>query len=222
MAAVREEDLVRLPYWNELSEAERELVRRGSELRRCQKGDYLMGDPTECLGMILLLSGELRAFFLSEEGREITLFFLGAGETCVLSASCVIDQLTFETHLQAQSDAEILIVGAPVFRRLTQENLHVRCFSFERATDSFSDVVWTFQEILFRRVDQRLARFLLDESARLGSGELRMTQEQVALRTNTAREVAARMFKRFSAEGLVSLRRGAIRIEDEAGLRALL
>jgi len=220
--AVREEDLVRLPYWNDLTEDERDFVRRSSERRHCRKGDYLMGDKTECLGMILVLSGELRAFFLSEEGREITLFHLGAGEPCVLSASCVIEQLTFETHLQAQCETEILIVGAPIFRRLTEHNLHVRCFSFERATDSFSDVVWTFQEILFRRVDQRLARFLLDECARLGTKELRMTHEQIALRTNTAREVAARMFKRFSAEGLVSLRRGAIRIEDEEGLRALL
>jgi len=217
-----ERELARLPFWGDLSADERESVRRGSETRLCRRGDYILSDQAACPGMIFPLSGELRAFFLSEEGREITLFSRAAGETCVLSAACVLDELTFETHLQAQSDAELLIVSAPTFRRLTQENLHVRCFAYERVADSFSAVVRTLQDILFKRFDQRLSSFLLAQCEQTGTLEVHMTHEQIAQQINTAREVVARMLKRFAADGLLTAGRGVIRIRDTEALRALL
>ncbi len=222
MPQLQEELFARLPFWEGLDDAARETVRRGSLIRAYRRGDYIMNSRTECLGMILLLSGEMRAFFLSPEGREITLFSRSAGETCVLSAACVLDELDFETHLQAQKDSELFILGAPAFRRLTQEDLTVRCWAYERAANGFSGVVKTLQALLFLRFEQRLASFLLAERDRTGSPEVRMTHEQIAQRTNSAREVVARQLARFAGEGVVSMRRGVVRIEDEAALRALL
>ena len=93
---------------------------------------------------------------------------------------------------------------------------------FEDATERFSSVMWVMQQILFARFDQRLASFLLRENARLGTDGLRMTHEQIAQQVSSAREVVARMLKRFAAEGLVSMSRGQVTILDRAGLRKLL
>ena len=211
-----------LPFAGDLSPAERETARQHCRTRRFKRGEIIHGGGTECLGFVLVLSGLTRTYVLSEEGREVTLFRLGEGECCVLSASCVISQITFESFMAAETDCELLILSSGALGVLADENLHVRCFMLERAVSRFSDVMWAMQNLLFRRFDQRLAAFLLEEAERTGSPCIRMTHEQLAQNTSSAREVVARMLKRFSADGLVELRRGEIRLTDAAGLRALL
>lgn len=213
--------LARLPYWADLSAAEREAVAQHAVVRHYPKGSIIHSGGSACLGMILVLSGKLRTYLLSEEGREITLFRLEAGDPCVLSAACVVSQLTFETQMEAEADCELLIVGAAVFKKLTEENIHVRCFLYELATARFSTVMWTMQRILFEKVDRRLAAYLLAESEKTGSLTLHVTHEEIARQISSAREVVARMLKRFSADGLVELRRGAVRLTDVPALRKI-
>ena len=141
--------LPRLPYWGNLTEAERDAVARHAVIRRYPAGSVLHSGGSACLGMIFVLGGSLRTYLLSEEGREITLFRLAAGDPCVLSAACVVSQLTFDTQMEAETDCDLLIVGAAVFKRLTEENIYVRCFLYELATERFSSVMWTMQQILF-------------------------------------------------------------------------
>ena len=160
--------LPRLPYWGNLTEAERDAVARHAVIRRYPAGSVLHSGGSACLGMIFVLGGSLRTYLLSEEGREITLFRLAAGDPCVLSAACVVSQLTFDTQMEAETDCDLLIVGAAVFKRLTEENIYVRCFLYELATERFSSVMWTMQQILFEKVDRRLAAFLLSESEKAG------------------------------------------------------
>lgn len=220
---ITEKELERLPYWPGLNEAERRLVRQHAAERSCARGELIHGGDNDCLGMVFVLSGLTRTFVLSEEGREVTLFRLGEGSSCVLSASCVISQITFETFMSAEQDTRLLIVGSGAFGQLAEENLNVRCYMYEQAMSRFSDVVWALQNVLFRRFDQRLAGFLLEECSRTGSAEIRMTQEQLAQNASSAREVVARMLKRFAADGLVDIsRRGVIRITNPEGLRGLL
>ena len=107
--------------------------------------------------MLLILSGEIRTYLLSDEGREVTLFRLYPGELCVLSASCVISQITFDTQMTAGMDTDVLIIPAIVIAALKEKNLHVRCFLYELATKRFSDVMWAMQQIMFKGLDQRLA-----------------------------------------------------------------
>lgn len=213
--------LERLPYWDKLSGSERGAMRAGAVERSYSRGETIHGGGVECLGMVMVLSGLTRTYVLSEEGREVTLFRTGEGECCVLSASCVISQITFDTFMCAETDCKLLVVPTGVFGALTRENIYVRCYMYEQATSRFSDVMWAMQNVLFRRFDQRLAAFLLSESERTGSNEIRMTHEQIAQNTSSAREVVARMLKRFAADGLVEARRGAIRIIDAGGLREL-
>ena len=213
--------LEQLPFWPSLSERERDMVRRSAVLRRYEKGALIHDGGNECLGMLLLLSGEIRTCLLSDEGREVTLYRLYAGDVCVLSASCVISQITFDTQISAQQETEVLIIPASIIAALREENLSLRCFLYELATQRFSDVMWAMQQILFKGLDRRLAGFLLDEAERTGSSTVRMTHEQIAQHISSAREAVARMLKNFSEDGLVSLKRGAITLLDRSALNDL-
>ena len=220
---VRTEELCRrLPYWELLTEKEKKLVSENSYLRRFTSGELVHGGGRDCLGQVTVISGELRNYLLSDEGKEVTLFMLRRGEPCVLSSSCILSQLTFDTQISATEDTELLIVSLGVFQRISEENTDMKLYTYELALERFSQVMETMQRILFLSFDRRLAAFLVDEYERTGSPELRMTHEQIAARISSAREVVARMLKRFSAEGLVESERGMIRLTDIEGLRSLL
>ena len=133
---------MQLPFWKDLTERERETVQRSAVTRRYEKGALIHDGGSECLGLVLVLSGELRTYLLSDEGREVTLFRLYAGDLCVLSASCVISQITFDTQMTAQRDTEVLIIPANIVAMLKEQNLAVRCCLYELATARFSDVMW--------------------------------------------------------------------------------
>ncbi|MDO5132669.1 MAG: Crp/Fnr family transcriptional regulator, partial [Eubacteriales bacterium] len=163
--------------------------------------------------------GDIRTSMISEEGREITLYHLRDGCYDVLSASCVVNQITFDTHMTAVRGCTLLIVPASVLAGFKAGNVHVRCFIYETLTMRFSDVMWMMQQTLFLRVDQRIAGYLLKRYAETKSPELALTHEQIALEINTAREVVARMMRNFVSDGLVEGGRGRIVIRDPEGLR---
>ena len=180
----------------------------------------------DCLGMVVVLQGSVRAYMVSEEGREITLYHINKGETDVLTASCILYQITFDTEMVVEEDIRILILPTVVLKGLKEENVYVRSYIYEVLTERFSDVMWTMQQILFYGIDQRIAAFLLDQVAGngIGSGqvpEIHITHEQIAREINTAREVVARIIRRFVADGLVETGRGRLRLIDLKGLRAL-
>lgn len=213
--------LERLPLWKLLTDSEKELVQQNAVIRLYKKGMRVYSSERECLGMLFVMQGEMRTYLLSEEGREVTLFRIYPNDLCVLSASCVISQISFDTQMSAQKDTEALIIPPNIVLLLKEKNLSVRCFLYELATKRFSDVMWAMQQILFKRLDQRLALFLMEESQRLGTDTIHMTHEQIAQQISSAREAVARMLKQFSEDGLVELKRGAIRLLDQKGLKAL-
>ena len=220
-ATKMESVLERLPFWKLLTDSEKELVRQNAVIRLYKKGTRVYSSERECLGMLFVMQGEMRTYLLSEEGREVTLFRIYSNDLCVLSASCVISQISFDTQMSAQKDTEALIIPPNIVLLLKEKNLTVRCFLYELATKRFSDVMWAMQQILFKRLDQRLALFLMQESQRLGTDTIHMTHEQIAQQISSAREAVARMLKQFSEDGLVELKRGAIRLLDQKGLKAL-
>ena len=220
-ATKMESVLERLPFWKLLTDSEKELVRQNAVIRLYKKGTRVYSSERECLGMLFVMQGEMRTYLLSEEGREVTLFRIYPNDLCVLSASCVISQISFDTQMSAQKDTEALMIPPNIVLLLKEKNLTVCCFLYELATKRFSDVMWAMQQILFKRLDQRLALFLMQESQRLGTDTIHMTHEQIAQQISSAREAVARMLKQFSEDGLVELKRGAIRLLDQKGLKAL-
>ncbi|MDD6764931.1 MAG: Crp/Fnr family transcriptional regulator [Lentihominibacter sp.] len=216
------EILKELPYWKNLTQWEKELVAGNTVVRTYEKGEILHGRGESCMGMLHILSGSVRVHMISDEGREITLFHLNQGDSCILSASCSISQITFETHMVAMEDTEVMVVNSGIYSALMEQNLNVRCFTYELATRRFSTVVWVMQQILFKGLDCRLAGFLLESCAESGKDEVTMTQEEIAREINSAREAVARMMKIFSRDGLIEVKRGLIIIKDKRGLETIV
>ena len=209
-----------LPYWDALTDEERRLVEENTRLLRFPKGALVLSGG-DCLGLVAVRTGALRAYLLSEEGREVTVFRVAQGESCVLSATCVMSQITFETNLVAEEETELLILGSGAFGRLTEENIHIRCFLYEMAAERFSEVLWVMQQILFMGFDRRLALYLAEACRRTGSASLKLTHEQIARDLGSAREVVTRMLRRFAQEGLVEVRRGSLLVKDPQALEQL-
>ncbi len=211
--------LEKLPFWGRLTGEERAYALRNSAIRRAQKGSLLYSRDCACVGLVFVISGSLRIYLLSPEGREITLFRVGTGEPCVLSASCVVKQISFDTHMSADSDCVLLVMNAQAFAEITESNVYARCFLFEQASENFSAVMKTMESLLFSRFDSRLASYLIAEHERTGESLIPATQSEIAERVNSAREVVARMLRQFSNEGLVETRRGGVLIKDISGLK---
>ena len=206
------------PFWNKLNQVEQEQLCRNAQLVQYAKGQNVHGGNV-CTGMIIVQSGCLRAYMLSEEGREITLYRLRPGEICMLSASCVLQTITFDVFVDAEEDSQCYLINGPAFKDLSERNLLVKTYALETAVGRFSDVMWVMQEILFMSMDRRVAKFLLEEA---GDGAVvKLTHEQIAKYMGTAREVISRMVKYFVAEGVITSSRGSINIKDKERLRAL-
>jgi len=210
-----------LPFWPHLTADQRALLVSGTSCRSFRAGENVHGRTGDCTGILLVLSGELRSYFLSEDGREVTLYRLLPGSLCILSASCVLETITFDVSIDAEVDTELLVVRADVFNRLTKENIYMDRDVHKEAVARFSDVMWTMQQVLFMKLDRRLAIFLTEEVLDRDTDTLRMTHDQIARHVGSAREVITRMLKYFAAEGLVELGRGTVTVTDPEGIRAL-
>ena len=206
------------PFWEQLTADEQDFLCRTTRPVTYKKGERVHSPVENCVGILLLRSGQLRAYLLSEDGRDITLYRLFAGEVCILSASCVMDSVNFDRYIDAEADNEAYSIGAGTFRRLMQQNIYVRCFAYQTTAERFSDTMWTMQQILFMSADRRLAIFLTDELAKTGGTDLRMTHDQMARYMGSAREVVSRLLKYFAQEGWVRLYRGGVEVLDKKKL----
>ncbi len=208
------------PFWNNIDESEREILRRSVQAADFQRGTNIH-NGNECTGVILIKSGSLRIYMLSEDGKEITLYRLFPGDICILSASCVLHNITFDVFIDSEEESECIVVGGCAFAEVSERVPEVNIFALEAALGRFSDVMWVMQQILFMSFDKRLAIFLLDEVAKSGGDTVKLTHEQIAKYMGSAREVVSRMLKYFSSEGIVESSRGGVKILDKKRLRAL-
>ena len=212
----------RFDFWDKLSESEINLLESNIVNVSYNKGFNLHSTDSECLGVLLIKNGGLRVYILSEDGREITLYRLSPGDVCVLSASCIINSITFDVHIDAESDTDAYLINIGAFSKLSNQNVYVENFAYKNTNERFSDVMWAMEQILFMSFDKRLAIFLLDEITKTNSNELHLTQEQIAKYIGSAREVVSRMLKVFQSEGILEQSRGSIHIIDKEKLRELI
>lgn len=209
------------PFWDRMSEVDKETFLRSSYEKKFKKGTNVH-DGNECTGVILVKSGSLRLYLLSDEGKEITLYRLFPGDLCIFSASCALHSITFDIFIDSEEDSECTVVSGCAYEDLVRRMSEVKIFTLESALSALSDIMWVMQQILFLSIDKRLSIFLLDESAKTGSDTVKLTHEQIARYMGTAREVVSRMLKYFASEGLISSSRAdGIRLLDKKRLRAL-
>lgn len=209
-------------FWEHLTSDEQELLISSSTFVSYPKGMPIHRSDERCAGLLLVRSGQLRVYIISEDGREVTLYRLFQGDTCVLAASCVLNEVAFDVLIDTVEDTEAVLIPIRVFHQLMEKNVYVELYSYKLATERFSDVMWSVQQILFMGVDRRLAIFLWDEMVKNGKDTISYTHDQMARYIGSAREVVSRMLKYFSQEGIISQSRGSIRILDREKLKAYL
>ena len=210
-----------LPFWDKLNEAQQERLSNVIEYREVKKGIHIHDSSAECLGLVAVRSGQLRAYILSEDGREITISRLFEYDVSLLSASCVMPDMQFNVMIEAEKDTTFWSIPACFFKNLVDESLAVSNYSRSLLSSNFSELMWLMEQIMWKSFDKRLAAFLLEETSIEDTQTLRITHEKIAAHMGTAREVVTRMLRYFQNEGMVKLERGGIQILDASRLQAL-
>ncbi len=209
------------PFWDQLTREQREEIRQYSSLRTARKGEIIHNGSNDCLGLLLICSGQLRAYIVSEEGREITVYRLCERDICLLSASCMMQSIQFDITIEAEKDTQMWVIPPDIYRRLMENSAPAANYTNQIMGDRFSEVMWLLEQIMWKSFDKRLAGFLLEESRLEDSLSLKITHEKIANHMGTAREVVTRMLRYFQKEGLVRLTRGTVEILDVKGLSRL-
>ena len=209
------------PVFDKLTPQQQQMVLDYTAIRTVPAGTVVHNGSVECTGFLLVRSGQLRAYTLSEEGREVTIYRLFDHDCCLFSAACIMSSLQFEVIIETEKDSEIFIIPPSIYQKLMNESLPVSKYTNELMATRFSDIMWLKEQIMWKSFDKRLAAFLLEETNIEGTNLLKVTHEKIANHMGTAREVVTRMLRYFQSEGLVKLTRGAIEIIDEEGLDAL-
>ena len=210
-----------LPFWEKLTAEQQQRITDVIEFRNVKKGSHIHDSSAKCLGLVAVKDGQLRAYILSEDGREITIGRLFAYDISLLSASCVMPDLQFNVMIEAEKDTQFWSIPACLFKNLVDESLAVSNYSRSLLSGNFSDLMWLMEQIMWKSFDKRLAAFLLEESRLEESPVLHITHEKIASHLGTAREVVTRMLRYFQNEGLVKLTRGTIEITDFKRLQSL-
>jgi len=209
------------PIWNKLTADQQKRIRDLADLHRAKAGTVLHDGSANCLGMLLVCSGQLRAYILNEEGREITICRFFDMDICLFSASCVMPNLQMDIFIEAEKDSEVWIIPACLFQNLMDESIYVANYARNVITNHFSELMWLMEQIMWKRFDVRLAQFLLEECALEDTTSLKITHEKIANHMGTAREVVTRILRYFQSEGMVRLTRGTVDITDPGKMRTL-
>jgi CRP/FNR family transcriptional regulator len=214
--------LTYLPVFNKLTKSQQEMLTRSCFVRKFNKNELVHIASQKCTGLILVLSGLLRAYIISDDGREITMYRLFERDICLFSASCIMNSIQFDITVTAENDTEVLVIPSEVYREIMEVSAPLANYTNEVMASRFSDVMWLIDQIMWKSFDKRLADFLLNEAGIQGTNTLKITHETIGNHLGNPREVVTRMLNYFVNEGLISLSRGTIEIIDEDGLQKII
>ena len=209
------------PIWNKLTDDQRQRITQRVVRREVKKGTLLHDSSNECTGLLLVRTGQLRAYILSDEGREITIYRLFDRDMCLFSASCIMRSIQFDITVEAEKDTELWLIPPDVYQAVMNESAAVANYTNEVMASRFSEVMWLMEQIMWKSLDKRLAAFLAEESAIEGSETLKLTHETIAKHLGSHREVITRMLRYFQSEGWVKVSRGTVEILDMDALDGL-
>ena len=210
--------LTYIPVWEKLDQSQQAALISSSVIRSFRRGEMLHNASSGCMGLILVISGQLRVFTISESGREITMYRLFERDICLFSASCMMNSIQFDMNLMAEKDTEVLVIPSDVYKSIMEVSPLPANYTNEVMASRFSDVMWLIDQVMWKSFDKRLADFLLNEANIEGTNILHITHEAIGNHLGNPREVVTRMLKYFAGEGFVKLSRGVIEIIDADGL----
>lgn len=208
-----------LPFMRAADAAVRREFLAAASLLRIPAGRdvFVAGDDAGAIA--LLLSGVVRVYQIAENGREITLYRFGNGESCILTANVILSRQTFPAIATVERDAEAVMVPADSFRDWVRRHDLWRDFTFRLLSQRLASVIATVEEVAFRRMDTRLAEFLLARSRT--DPRVHITHQQIAAELGSSREVISRLLENLEADGLIRRARGVIEVGDRTGLESL-
>ena len=209
------------PIWDKLSEIQQNSILDSLAFRQIKKGTVIHSGSMDCTGLLLVKSGQLRAYILSEEGREVTIYRLFDRDICLFSASCMLRSAQFDVTIEAERDTELWVIPAETYRKIMEESAPAANYTNEIMAARFSEVMWLMEQVMWNSMDRRVAAFLLEESAIEGANRLSITHETIANHLGTHREVVTRMLRYLQEEGMVRLSRGTVELLNEKKLTAL-
>jgi len=194
-----------------LRDAAREIL-DVSRVQTIPAGTQIYREGDACSAIAFVLSGDIRVYKIAETGREITLYEIGPGETCILNASCILANATYPANAVAVFDTDVLLVPSLEFRRLVTENDDMRTFVFTLLSQRLSTVMELVEEVAFGRMDQRLMDYLIEKSE---NNVLGSTHQKIANDLGTSREVVSRLLKDFERRKLVRMSRNSIELTGQ-------
>ena len=210
------------PIWDKLTKTQQDKLNSSAIRRKFSKGDILHNGSSDCTGLNIVTEGRLRAFTISEDGREITLYRLFEYDICLLSASCIMHSIQFDVTITAETDAEVIVIPSDTYKSIMEESAPLANYTNEIMASRFSDVMWLMEQVMWKSFDKRLAEFLINEADIENTNPLHITHEEIGNHLGHPREVVTRMLKYFSNEGLVKLSRGTIEIIDKSKLLQMI
>ncbi len=209
------------PVWDNMTPQQQQAISAGLVSQSVKKGTMLHSGGTDCTGLLLIKTGQLRAFILSREGREVTLYRLFDRDICLFSASCMMRSIQFDVAISAEKDTQMWIIPSDIYKPIMEQSAYVANYTNEIMASRFSEVMWLMEQVMWNSMDKRVAVFLLEEASIEDADCLHITHESIANHLGTHREVVTRMLRYLQNEGMVKLARGTVELVDRAKLRAL-
>ncbi len=186
-------------------------------LAQLSRGQQVFASGSQCENYLLLLKGSVNTQLLSENGRELQLYQVLPGDSCVLTTSCLLSGDVYPAEAFAQEETSAFVISSHGFYRCMEQSAFFREFVFKNFAARLTNVIGKLGEVVFSGIDARLSKELLSVKTKV----LKITHQELATKLGSAREVVSRNLKQFEAKGWVSLSRGAVTITDAVALQKL-
>lgn len=207
--------------WNKLDVADREELNAAAFKKMIPSGTVIHNGSMDCMGLLLVRSGQLRAYITSEEGKEVTIYRLFDRDICLFSASCMMRSIQFDITIIAEKDTDVWVIPIDVYKGVMERSAVLANYTSEIMGTRFTDVMWLIEQVMWKSMDKRVATFILEESAIEQTELLHITHDRIASHLGTAREVVTRLLKYLQSEGAIRLNRATIEITDSKKLLRL-
>jgi CRP/FNR family transcriptional regulator, anaerobic regulatory protein len=199
------------PFLQSVPERSREAFLAQAVRKSLENKQVLVHDGNECSSLPFVLEGTLRVFKTSETGKELTLYRIERGESCILTATCILNGTSFPAIAEAEGSTDVLLAPARLLVRFVEEYTEWRRFVFGLYSKRLEIVLSLVEEVAFHHIDSRIAAHLL----KFAEGEQNVvsrTHAEIASELGTSREVVTRILRDFEAEGMIQTLRGKIKI----------
>ena len=184
-------------------------------VRRIRKGEYIFHEGDGCEGYMLVISGTMRVYKMDIEGHEILLYRVCEGQNCMLTTTCLLGMQTYPAHGVAESDMNVVFLPSKLFEALLVDSIPFRREVMSSISRCICDMMVLIEDVAFGRMDQRVAKLLL-QRADIEGDTLTCTHQELASELGTAREVVSRMLKNFEGRGWLCVNRGTITLMERS------